>query len=133
MFQTCNIRASYPEKHVLLFDEDTLGIYLYVNFHPQVSSAYVQSVDQTLCMTMFSVFGTNISSHEWEVFAQSFCKKLEHSYSSPYLESIARKHTALIDLVNLSKGTNECPHLIVQEIDDRINKGVIENSKRGAT
>ena len=41
------------------------------------------------------------------------------------------KRSALVDLMNLPKGTEKCPHVLVQVTADKIKKGVIACGKRG--
>ena len=78
LVQIHNMRFSYPNKVILLFDYDASGAFLHAKLYPQDAVANVCSFGQTLCMPVSPVFGTNFSPHKWEFFAQSLCKKMEH-------------------------------------------------------
>ena len=84
-------------------------------------------------MPIGSLFGANFSPHNWEVLAQSLCKKTEYFQYSPDIDRIVQNHSSLIDLAQLPKDNEKCPHLLVQAIADRINKGIIAEDKWGTT
>ena len=67
--QTHNIRTSCPDKKILLFDENASGVFQHTNLHPHVAVSHACSVDQPLFMSIGSVFGANVSPHNWEVLA----------------------------------------------------------------
>ena len=98
--------------------------------HPRLAAAHSHSVVQALYTTIVLVFGTNVSPHSWEAFTQSRCKLSEHLQSSWGLPTIVHKHSAIIDLIKLSKYTDKCPHLIVYATSDSVNKGVNANCNR---
>ena len=102
-----------------------------MKLHPQVAVSHVHLVNQILYITIGSVFGANVSPHNWEAFVQSCCKKSEHLQSSLEFPAIAQKHSALIDLTKLPKDTEKCPHLLVKVIADRISKGIVADGKQG--
>ena len=96
-----------------------------------MSHAY--SFGQTLHMHIGSVFGTNVSPHNWEVFAHSLFKLAEHLHSSRDLPTIVHKHRAIVELIKIPKDIEKCPHLMVQATTDSINEGVNANGNRGPT
>ena len=95
--QTHNIRTSCPDKEILLINEDALGEFLHAKQHPLVAVAHALSVIKIIFVLIGSVFGASFSPHEWEVFAQSHCKAVEHFQSSPDLCIIAQNHSAIVD------------------------------------
>ena len=131
--QIRNMRMSFSNKGIILFEEKDSGVFLHVMLHPQVSACHVDYSSKILCIPIVSVFGDNFSPHDWEVFAQSRCKKSEHLESSPDLPAISQKHSDLIDLIKLPKDTNKYPNILVQVKAYRINKGFISKVKRGPT
>ena len=130
LVQIHDIRISYPDKDILLFDDDASGAFLHAKIHPQVEEAHTHSVGQILCMRIGPVFGGNVSPHNWKVFPQSRCKKEEHLQFSSNLDKIVQKHSTLVDLTQLPKYAEKYPSL-VQAIAEKTNKGVITDGKWG--
>ena len=89
--QAWNIRISYPDKEILLFNDDASGVFLRVKLYLQVVLAHVYSADQTLCMLIYSKFGASVSSIHLEEIARSRCKKAEPLKSSLDLANIVEK------------------------------------------
>ena len=104
-----------------------------MKLHPRVVAYHAFSVGQALCITIVSVFSSNVSQHNWDVFAQSYYKKNGIIAVLNGLNFNSVKHRALIDLIKLLKDTKKCPYLLAQGTADRINKGIIANGKRGPT
>ena len=46
---------------------------------------------------------------------------------------IVCKHSAIVYLIKLPKDTEKFPHLLVQDVDDSFNKGLVSNGNRGPT
>ena len=40
LFKICNIRISYSDKEILLFDEENSGSFLHTKLQPQVASSH---------------------------------------------------------------------------------------------
>ena len=76
LVRTHNIRISYLDKDILLFEHDASGEFLHMKIHSQAASAHACSVSYTLCMPIGSVFAASSGPHNWEVLAQSRCKKI---------------------------------------------------------
>ena len=64
LVQMCNIRVSYPEKEIMLFDGDNSGVFRYATLNPEVVVDYAYSVGQNLCIPTCSVFCDNVSPHD---------------------------------------------------------------------
>ena len=64
-----------PWKCTLFFDDDASGVFSHMKLQPQELLAHACSIGQTLCNPIGSVFGTNVSLHNWEVLVQSRWKK----------------------------------------------------------
>ena len=116
-----------------MFDDDASGLFCHVKLHTQVAVEYACYAGQTLCMPFCSVLSANVSPHNWEIFAQSRCKKVEHLKHSPDLPTITQKHSAIIELMQLPNDNDTCTHLLVQATNDRINKDIFVNDERGPT
>ena len=71
LFHIHNMQISYPKREIALFDDDASGAFYHAKAHPQVATAHACSVDHTLCMTVGSFFGDNVSEYNWEVFEKS--------------------------------------------------------------
>ena len=67
--QTHNIRISYLDKEILLFDEDASGAFRHAKLCPVVATSHAHAVGKTLCMSIGSVFDSNVIPCDWEVFA----------------------------------------------------------------
>ena len=57
------IRISYPDKYIILFDDDDSGAFRHVKIHPKVVVSHDHYGGQTLCMPVGSVFGSNVSQY----------------------------------------------------------------------
>ena len=133
LVQIYNLRISYPQTDILLFDDDAAGAFRHVKLHPDVAAAHAYSVGQTLYVPTGSVFGSNVSPHNWEVLAQSRCMLAEHLQSTTDLDLLTQKHKALLDLVRIPKDLDKCPQLLVPATRDNLNPGVFLNGTRGPT
>ena len=59
--RTCDIRTSYHDQDILLFDDDAAGAFHHVELHPQVDAAHSYSARQTLYIPIGTVFGAKLS------------------------------------------------------------------------
>ena len=79
---TWNLRISYLDTDILLFDDDAAGVFHHVKIHPEVAAAHVYSVGQTLHIPIGSTFDSNVSPRNWELFAKFRYMLAEHLKSS---------------------------------------------------
>ena len=91
LVQMFNIRISYPDKEILLFDDNASGKCSHVKLQPQVVASHAYSFVQNLCIPIGSLFGDNVIPQNWEVLAQYSCKKVENLQSSPNLKNIVKE------------------------------------------
>ena len=133
LVRTHNIRMSYHNREILLFDDDAAGAFRHVKLHPQVAAAHSYSVGQTLYVHIGTVFGANVGPHDWEVSAQARCKLAENLQSSPNLEQIIHKHKELTDLISLPLDTDKHPNLLVQVTSACLCPGVFIDKLRVLT
>ena len=77
LVQIYNLKISYPHMGILLFKDEVSGSLRHVKLHPDVAVARAYSVCQTLHVHAGSVFGSNASPHNWEVFSHSRCMLAE--------------------------------------------------------
>ena len=63
LMQIYNLHISYPTIDILLFNDNAVGAFRYINLYPDITAAYAYSVGQTLYILTRSVFGSNISLH----------------------------------------------------------------------
>ena len=63
LVQIYNIRICYPDREILLLDEDASGAFRHEKLDPKFAAAHAYSVYETLYMPIGSVFGANGSLH----------------------------------------------------------------------
>ena len=61
-----NLRVSYPQTDILLWDDDASGAFRNAKYHPDVCLAFAFRVANMLCVPTGVCFGGNTSSHPWE-------------------------------------------------------------------
>jgi len=58
-----NLRITYSNKEILLFDDDASGAFRHIKLHPDVAGAHAFIIRNKLYLPLGSVFGSNISPH----------------------------------------------------------------------
>ena len=103
-----------------------------MKLHQKLAESHACSVYQTLYIPISSAFGANVIPQNGRCLHNSIAKigTLEVLTRLTYNSA---KNNALIDLMKLPKDDDKCPHLLAQEIVDRINKGIIVKGKRVPT
>ena len=120
-----NLRITYPDIDILLFDDDVKGAFRHSKYHPDVASAFSFIVANHLFIPMGGTFGSITSPANFEPIARARTHLAEHlSDRTDLLE----KYKDIIDRVSFSdepdKDTN-----FVQAVADNINKGVDNPNK----
>ena len=127
-----NLRITYPLEEILLFDDDASGAFRHVKYHPDIAGAYAFIINGILYLPLGTVFGSNVSSHNWEVFAISRARLAEWLQHQPHISDIVEKHKALLDLIQFPKDVF-CSSTFIAATPDVINNGVTTASGRRAT
>ena len=66
-----NLRISYPNDDVLLWDDDVKSAFRHVRYHPSVISAFAFRFGSQLCLPMGMVFGSNVSPGEFDIVSRA--------------------------------------------------------------
>ena len=66
-----NLRMSYPNKYILLWNDDVSGSFWYNKHHPNISYAFVFIFNKTLYIPTGQYFGGNISAQHLELLAHA--------------------------------------------------------------
>ena len=61
LFRMHNIRISYHNRDIMLFDDDAAGAFRHVKLYPQVAAAHSYSFGQTLYVPIGTVAGANVT------------------------------------------------------------------------
>ena len=133
LVQTYNIRISYSDTEILLFEDEASRAFYHVKLHLDFAVAQAYSVGQTLRIPIGSIFGSNVIRHNWEVFAQSRFMLAEHFQASPDIKLLLQKHKALLGLFQPPTDLEKYPHFLVPAINYHIIVGVFSNGKQGLT
>ena len=113
-----------------MFDDDASGAFRHIKLHPDVTGAHAFVIKNKLYVPLGSVFGSNVSPHNWEVIALSRTKLAEWLQKQPNIKEIEEKHKDLLNLIQFPEDIFHPPEEYVQDTPDSINKGVIENGIR---
>jgi len=61
-----NLRISYPEKDILLWDDDATGAFRQCKLHPDIAQVFSFIIEQLLFVPCGNTFGSNTSPANWE-------------------------------------------------------------------
>ena len=67
-----NLRISYPNKAILLWDDDVSGAFRYNKYHPDIASAFAFILSKTLYIPTGQCFGGNTSAQNFEPLAHAW-------------------------------------------------------------
>ena len=95
-----NLRIIHKFKETLLFDDDASGAFRHIKLHPDVVGASAFMIGGTLYVPLGSVFGSNVSLHDWEVVVLSRAQLVEWLKGQPNISGIEKKYATLLDLIS---------------------------------
>ena len=125
-----NLRITYKFKEILLFDDDASGAFMHVKMRPDISGIYAFIIGDTLYVPIGSVFGSNVSPHNWKVISLSRTKLSEWLKTQQNIKEIEEKHKDLLDLIKFPDDVFNPREEFTQATPDSKNKGVIEDGIR---
>lgn len=120
-----NLRISYPNKDILLFDDDVSGAFRHVKHHPDIAAALSMTVEELLYVPIGQTFGANFSPSNFETFARARTQLSEFLQKD---ETLIEKHKKYLDLIKFDADINSPSAIFVQATPDSINKGVFTSS-----
>ena len=115
---------------MLLFDDDSSGVFRHIKMHPDIAGSYAFIIGDNLYVPLGSVFGSNVSPHNWEVIALSRTKLSEWLQTQPNIKEIEEKYKDLLDLIKFPDEVFNPREEFTQATPDSKNKGVIEDGVR---
>ena len=117
-----NLRISYPQSDILLFDDDVKGAFRHCKYHPDVASAFAFIISQHLFVPLGGTFGSITSPSNFEPIARARVHLAEFLSDRRDLLS---KYKHIIDKVKFSDEPNS-ETVFVQAVKDAIHKGIID-------
>jgi len=117
-----NLRISYPNLEIYLWDDDVAGAFRLVKYNPYIASAFSAVANSILCVPTGQVFGGNTSAQNFEGIAIAR-EYLSTHFSNESNQHLVSKHSKTLDLITYSPLPP--PHTIfVQATSDSTHKGV---------
>lgn len=100
MTRIWNLRLTYPHDEIFLMADDVAGAFRHCKYNPEIISAFMFNLCDTLCVSTGQNFGTNFAPSNWEAFAKVREYLAEHLYDDP---NINQKHKDLLSLVHVER------------------------------
>jgi len=103
--QIWNLRLTYPDDVIYLWDDDVAGAFRLVKYNPEIAAAFSAIVHNTLWIPVGQVFGGNTSAQNFEGLARAREHLSQHFSSPPFLH-LLQKHHAIISLIKFQHFQN---------------------------
>ena len=120
-----NLRITYPQSDILLFDDDVKGAFRHCKYHPDVAAAFSFIIEQFLFVPLGGTFGSITSPANFEPIARARVH-LAHFLSNR--RDLLTKYEDIIDKVKFSdppvSGTK-----FIQAVKDEVYLGVTDPMK----
>ena len=95
-----NLRISYPDAEIYLWDDDVAGAFRLIKYNPYVASAFSAIVHDILCVPTGQIFGgTSAQNFEGLAIAREY---LSCFFSSQKHHHLIQKHSLLLDNIKYS-------------------------------
>jgi len=121
-----NLRISYPNTDILLWDDDVSGAFRLIKYNPEIATAFSAILDKYLCVPVGQVFGGNTSAQNWEGIARAREHLAEH-LSSPDSAHLIDKHHNILKLIQFSPPPTSSTRF-VHATPDHVHNGVFDNN-----
>jgi len=122
-----NLRITYPNEIIYLFDDDISSAFRHVRYNPFVAGAFSYIANNTLLIPTSQTFGSNSSPSNYECLAQARAC-LSTSFSNPSHAHLLSKHKAYLDMVTWGHTKDIDPRCISTIcIADNLNRGVLRD------
>ena len=95
-----NLRISYSNEELHLFDDDVKGTFRHSKYHPDVAGAFAFSISNYLMIPMGQTFGSIDSPQDWKPFARA---RTHLAYSLSHRRDLLAKHDEIITQVEFGK------------------------------
>jgi len=120
-----NLRITYPNDTIFLFDDDISSAFRHVKYNPFVAGAFAFIANNTLLIPTAQTFGSNTSPANYEPLAKARAW-LSTVFSSPSFAHLITKHKDILDTMTIESSRLTSPSRIKTKcVADHINKGVL--------
>jgi len=93
-----NLRITYPNAIIYLWDDDVAGAFRLIKYNPQISTAFASIINLRLWVPVGQVFGGNTSAQNFEGIAMARECLSEH-LSTKKFSYLIEKHKNILDLI----------------------------------
>jgi len=120
-----NLRISYPDQIIYLWDDDVSGAFRIVKYNPEVASAFSAMVNGKLWIPVGQVFGGNTSAQNFEGIARAR-ECLSSHFSTPEFIHLIKKHEDLLKKISYYVPSKKL--VFTQAHSDSKNSGVFDKN-----
>jgi len=129
--QIWNLRISYPDDIIYLWDDDVAGAFRLIKYNPEIAQVFSALLHQHLWVPVGQVFGGNTSAQNFEGLAIAR-EYLSQHLSSPPFQHLIEKHQDILSPIKFT--TFSTKPSITSASPCSIHKGVFyPNGKRKNT
>ena len=104
--QIWNLRITYPDDIIYLWDDDVAGAFRLVKYNPEIAQVFSALLHQHLWVPVGQVFGGNTSAQNFEGLAIAR-EYLSQHFSSPSFQHLVAKHSNILSPIQYTKFTSK--------------------------
>jgi hypothetical protein len=120
--QIWNLRISYPDLEILVFDDDVSGAFRHAKHNPDIAAAIAFVINEHLFVPTGQTFGSNTSPANWEPIARARALLASHLHNR---SGLIEKHKNILDKVQFSEPPTP-QQTFVPAVRDAIHTGVFD-------
>ena len=120
-----NLRITYPNTDILLFDDDVKGAFRHSKYHPDIASAFSFIISNLLFIPLGGTFGSITSPANFEPIARARTHLAE---ALSYRRDLLKKYEHIINKVKFSEEPQGNINY-VQAVIDKFHKGCSNKEK----
>ena len=121
-----NLRISYPNDILWLWDDDVSGAFRHAKYHPDIAGAFAFTILSYFFLPIGITFGSTTSPAEYEPLAQArrwMATFLSNSQDGP---TLAKKHHTYLNKVTWQHANLPTSH--VKAVKDTFNVGIFDKN-----
>jgi hypothetical protein len=122
--QIWNLRISYPDEDILVFDDDVSGAFRHAKHNPDIAAAISFVIGELLYIPTGQTFGSNTSPANFEPIARARTILASHLEGQTNLQE---KHKEILDKVTFSEPPTPTT-TFVKATKDTIHTGVFDKN-----
>jgi len=120
-----NLRISYPNAIIYLWDDDVAGAFRLIKYNPQIATAFASIIHSRLWVPVGQVFGGNTSAQNFEGIAMAR-ECLSEYMSCAKFSYLKKKHSDILDLIQFEHPPSSLP--IVQAFPCSQHTGIMDKN-----